>query len=105
MTPGSRPACADPDYDPDWWTLDHPGRCNKYCPHSLAAHICVNHCPLFQRCQEVAYMQPEVWTGMVIAGQIWNNRANKKRFETPPLRIKCEACPEPVRKREYAPVS
>lgn len=85
--------------------MDHPGRCNKYCPHSLAAHICLNHCPLLEACQDMAAQHPEEWTGMVIAGKIWNNRPSRKKFEAPPVRIKCESCPDPVRQLEYSYVS
>ncbi len=96
MTDGHSPACSHPMYDPEWWVMEHPGRCNRFCPHTLAAHICRSHCPLQKECLEMAARRPEMWAGIVIGGMIWNARPSKRRFEQPPARLKCEACTEPV---------
>lgn len=91
-TETDRPLCSSPGYDPEWWTLLHPGRCDRFCPHGLAAHICLNHCPLLARCQDMAALNLEVFSGMVVGGLIWDSRPSKKEFRQPPLRLQCEAC-------------
>lgn len=94
MTSGASPACSDPNNDPEWWVLEHPGRCHRFCPHGLAAHICLNHCPLLKQCQDMAAENPSMWTGMVVGGMMWNNRRSQRRWQAPPMRIRCEACPQ-----------
>jgi hypothetical protein len=69
------PACAAGDYDPEWWVHDHLGPCSKDCPHTLAVHICLWHCPVVQRCQELAVDTHHLWAGMVMGGMLWNSRA------------------------------
>lgn len=85
-------ACSGHGYDPEWWVTEHVGRCHKSCPHGLAAHICLNHCPVLKECQEMAAMNPDQWAGMVIGGLIWDSRPSQRGFHAPPLRLSCEAC-------------
>lgn len=92
MTSGAETACSKPGYDPEWWVFEHPGRCTRLCAHSLAAHICLNHCPVLQQCQEMAALNPDMWAGMVVGGMIWDGRKSKRMFVQPPYRSHCEAC-------------
>lgn len=92
MTSGAEPACSNISYNPEWWVMEHPGRCSVYCPHSVASHICLNHCPLLQQCQEMAALNPDMWAGMVVGGRIWDHRKSRREFVLPPHRERCESC-------------
>jgi len=89
-------ACSSGDYDPEWWSHEHVGRCSTGCPHVLAAHICLNHCPSMQRCQEIAAMNPSIWAGMVIGGMMYSgNRRHRTilaRFQPYTVPVTCSSC-------------
>ena len=86
------PACSLPGHDPEWWVSEHPGKCSGGCAHGLAAHICLNHCPVVAQCQEVAAMNPDMWSGMVMGGRIWDPRPRKREFVLPLIRSRCGSC-------------
>lgn len=86
------PYCSRPDYDPEWWVHEHPGRCTKDCSHGLAAHICRDHCPLQQACQEMAAQDPKRWQGMVVGGMMWSANQFRRKVSQPPLKTRCSAC-------------
>jgi hypothetical protein len=67
-------ACSAADYDPEWWVHEHSGRCPMDCPHRLALHICLRHCPLLERCRDLAVVEVEVWEGMVMGGMLMTKR-------------------------------
>jgi hypothetical protein len=87
-----QPACSISDYDPEWWTFEHPGRCHKGCAHGLASHICLSHCPLVKQCQDMASDNPDMWAGMVVGGMIFDARRSKRHWWQPAGRISCESC-------------
>jgi hypothetical protein len=37
-------------------------------------------------------LNPDMWTGMVVGGMIWDGRKSKRMFTQPPHRERCEAC-------------
>jgi hypothetical protein len=78
--------------DPEWWTSDHVGRCESYCAHGLAVHICVSHCPVLAQCQEMAATNSKEWGGIVIGGLMWNPGKGQRVLRQPPRRTRCEAC-------------
>lgn len=71
------PLCAYPGYDPNWWSVDHVGRCSIDCANRLAAHIC-GHCPLMSQCQDQISSEPHNWTGVVMGGLITTKVSTRK---------------------------
>jgi hypothetical protein len=96
---GSEAACRNPGYDPEWWVHEHRGRCHRWCTHGLAAHICLNHCPLLEMCQEAGANNPKAFDGVVLGGMFWwmGTNSGRRPVTQPPHRERCEACtPIPV---------
>lgn len=67
-------ACGGPWVDPEWWVGDHGGYGHHNCHHQDARHICIAHCTVRQACQRVAADFPDLWLGMVIAGELRTGR-------------------------------
>lgn len=91
----SQALCSHEGYDPDWWSVDHPGRCPVGCPNRLAAHIC-SHCPLMYECQAEISSHPEQWVGVVMGGLISTRAGNRynRRYEVSvvPASNQCTTC-------------
>lgn len=91
-----RPLCAEPNVDPEWWVTLHAGRCPKGCPHGLAAHLCLDHCPLLEECQGIlALSYSDEYLGMVLGGMMKTRTTQRgpNIFQVPEaLYDSCETC-------------
>jgi hypothetical protein len=90
-----RVLCAESGSDPEWWVHQHPGHCPKGCPHGLAAHICLNHCPLVTSCQDrMTTSDKREFVGMVLGGLIKVGDHHGKSQIRVPLTLfqHCESC-------------
>ena len=93
-------ACQGEFVDPEWWVGDHGGTQHAHCHHQDARHICIAHCPVRAACRKVADDNPDLWLGMVIAGELRVSRADSGRSSRKPAAVsvalptlQCYLCP------------
>jgi hypothetical protein len=93
-------ACQGEFVDPEWWVGEHEGYNHRGCQHQEARHICIAHCPVREACKKVAADNPDLWLGMVIAGELRTGRSygghNHLKPVAPsilPPTLQCHLCP------------
>ena len=91
-------ACQGEFTDPEWWVGEHEGYNHRGCQHQAARHLCIVHCPVKAACRKVAQDNPDLWVGMVIAGELRTSRSGVNKTKpaalspSPPM-LQCHLCP------------
>jgi hypothetical protein len=93
-------ACREQGMDPEWWVGEHISRLHLGCPHQLARHICLTHCPVMAQCKEIGNQDPPAWVGMTIGGvlrtatRVKAGRPARVEVVLLPPKRRCHLCPE-----------